>query len=210
MPFELGRPFGAPNEPEFQTKVLSSLLSLLERTDGPVVLEDFDEDPPGGHSFEQRGAFCPVGFPKPAVEGDTEALREIFSEIDFLKPWYNLSLDERGRTTYGLSGLGIKEAAEFLAEFLEGTPKNPREDMTLGEVFRFTCEDVKMWYLEAAAAKSDVQNSRSAADWFWGETNAGKLFLDLHPKCIKHEDEGIRHVGKTQLVPRAQEHRFDD
>ncbi len=210
VPFELGRPFGAPNEPEFQTKVLSSLMSLLERTDGPVILEDFDEDPPGGHSFEESGVFCPVGFPKPVVESNTEVLREVFTEIDLMKPWYNLSLDERGRTTFGLAGLNIKEAVKFLAGFLEGTPKNPREDMTLGEVFRFTCEDVKMWYLEAATAKSDVQNSRSAADWFWGETNAGKLFLDLHSKCIMHEDEGIRHVGKTQLVPRAQEHRLND
>ena len=118
MPFELGRPFGAPNEPEFQTKVLSSLMSLLERTDGPVILEDFDEDPPGGHSFEESGVFCPVGFPKLVVESNTEVLREVFIEIDLMKPWYNLSLDERGRTTFGLAGLNIKEAVKFLAGFL--------------------------------------------------------------------------------------------
>ena len=210
VPFELGRPFGAPNEPEFQTKVLLSLISLLERTDGPVILEDFDEDPPGGHSFEQAGVFCPVGFPKPPVESNTGALREIFAEIDLLQPWYNLSFDQRGRTTFGLSGLDIKEAVEFLSGFIEGNPKNPREDMTLGEFFRFTCEDVKMWYLEAATAKSDIQNSRSAADWFWGETNAGKLLLALHPKCVKHADEGVMHVGKTQLIPRSQEHLLND
>ncbi len=210
VPFELGRPFGAPNEPEFQTKVLLSLISLLERTDGPVILEDFDEDPPGGHSFEQAGVFCPVGFPKPPVESNTGALREIFAEIDLMQPWYNLSFDKRGRTTFGLSGLDIKEAVEFLSGFIEGNPKNPREDMTLGEFFRFTCEDVKMWYLEAATAKSDIQNSRSAADWFWGETNAGKLLLALHPKCVKHADEGVMHVGKTQLIPRSQEHLLND
>ena len=67
-----------------------------------------------------------------------------------------------------------------------------------------------MWYLEAATAKSDIQNSRSAADWFWGETNAGKLLLALHPKCVKHADEGVMHVGKTQLIPRSQEHLLND
>ena len=106
--------------------------------------------------------------------------------------------------------MDIKEAVEFLSGFIEGTPKNPREDMTLGEFFRFTCEDVKMWYLEAATAKSEIQNSRSAADWFWGETNAGKLLLALHPKCVKHADEGVMHVGKTQLIPRSQEHLLND
>ena len=40
VPFELGRPFGAPNEVEFQRKVLHNCLELLERESGPV-LEDF-------------------------------------------------------------------------------------------------------------------------------------------------------------------------
>ena len=33
VPFELGRPFGAPNEPDFQRRVLRAVLDLLERTD---------------------------------------------------------------------------------------------------------------------------------------------------------------------------------
>lgn len=36
----LGRPFGAPNEPDFQRRVLKMLLALFERRAGPV-LEDF-------------------------------------------------------------------------------------------------------------------------------------------------------------------------
>ena len=42
VPFELGRPFGAPNEAELQRKVLYHCLELLERDSGPV-LEDFTE-----------------------------------------------------------------------------------------------------------------------------------------------------------------------
>jgi len=44
VPFELGRPFGAPSEPDFQRRVLHEALLLLERSDGPVVLEDFPDD----------------------------------------------------------------------------------------------------------------------------------------------------------------------
>src|SRR5580692_2095127 len=44
---QLGRPFGEPGDVSFQRRVLLAALSLLERTDGPVILEDFNEDPPG-------------------------------------------------------------------------------------------------------------------------------------------------------------------
>ena len=37
VPFELGRPFGAPNEPDFQRCVLRTALELLERKDLDVV-----------------------------------------------------------------------------------------------------------------------------------------------------------------------------
>ena len=46
VPFEPGRPFGAPNEPDFQRRVLKAALDLLPRMDGPV-LEDFPDGPPG-------------------------------------------------------------------------------------------------------------------------------------------------------------------
>ena len=44
VPFELGRPFGAANEPGFQRRVLLDALKMLERTDGPI-LEDFPDPP---------------------------------------------------------------------------------------------------------------------------------------------------------------------
>ena len=44
---QLGRPVGEPGDPAFQRRVLLAALSLLKRTDGPVVLEDFPDDPPG-------------------------------------------------------------------------------------------------------------------------------------------------------------------
>lgn len=46
-PFQLGRPLGEPEDAVFQRRVLMQALGLLERTDGPVILEDFPDDPPG-------------------------------------------------------------------------------------------------------------------------------------------------------------------
>ena len=45
VPFELGRPVGAPCAPGFQRRVLVEALSLLERTDGPILV-DFPDAPP--------------------------------------------------------------------------------------------------------------------------------------------------------------------
>ena len=42
VPFELGQPLGAPDEPELQLRVLRAVLGLLERETGPV-LEDWQE-----------------------------------------------------------------------------------------------------------------------------------------------------------------------
>ena len=46
VPFELGRPFGPPGDPAFQKRVLLTALRLLERNDGPVLIEDFPDDDP--------------------------------------------------------------------------------------------------------------------------------------------------------------------
>ncbi len=37
VPFELGNPLGAPDQPELQTRVLRAVLGLLERETGPVL-----------------------------------------------------------------------------------------------------------------------------------------------------------------------------
>ena len=44
---QLGRPLGEPGDASFQRRVLLAAPGLLERTDGPVILDDFAEDPPG-------------------------------------------------------------------------------------------------------------------------------------------------------------------
>ena len=208
VPFELGRPFGAPDEADFQTKVLRSVLALFEREDGPVILDDFDEDPPGGHSFDQSGWACPVNFPKVQGETDTSIVKLVLNEIHQLAPWYNLAAERRGRTTFGVGKLDIGDAARFVAGFLDDTPDNPRDDITLGEALRFACEDIKMWYFEAATAQPGETNSRAVANWFWGETSAGQLFLEVYPRILENADKGVRRVASSQFIPRAQEHRL--
>ena len=48
VPFELGRPLGAPDDPAFQRRVLMATLELLLRGGGPVLRAAFAEEAPGG------------------------------------------------------------------------------------------------------------------------------------------------------------------
>jgi hypothetical protein len=209
VPFELGRPFGAPGDPAFQTKVLRAVLALLEREDGPVILDDFPEDAPATSEDAATGWVCPIGLPKPAAASEPAMLAEVLREVAQLAPWYAYAHEARGRSTFGVSGLEIEPVARFLNAFFDGMPANPVAGVTLGEAFRLASEDLRAWYLEAATARpgAGVATSRALADWFWGETAAGRLLLALQTICAKSADDGVRHVAVSQLVPRAQRHR---
>ena len=209
VPFELGRPFGAPGDPAFQSKVLRSVLTLLERTDGPVILEDFPEDAPAPTLEEMAGWVCPINLPMPAATEEPAMLAEVLDEFGRLAPWYEFGREARGgRTTVGVSGLGIEEMTRFLHGFFDGLPDNPVPGVTLGEALRLAAEDIRSWYQEAATARpGPAATSRALADWFWGETAAGRMIVALLPVCAKSADAGVRTVAETQLVPRAERHR---
>ena len=46
VPFELGRPFGPPNDPAFQRRVLRAALNMLVERGRPVRIIDFPDDDP--------------------------------------------------------------------------------------------------------------------------------------------------------------------
>src|SRR5262249_54573264 len=69
MPFELGRPLGAPGDTALQTRVLRAALALLEAPSGRVLV-DFPDDAPTA-ADASTPPVCPVSFASPP-----EALRE--------------------------------------------------------------------------------------------------------------------------------------
>lgn len=211
VPFPLGRPFGAPEAPAFQRRVLRSVLALLERTDGPVVLEDFPEDPPEPAAGDDAGAgegwVCPVSFPAlPADPRDLGAA--LAAEIERLAPWHALSRERRGRTTVGLTGAEPKQAAAFVAALLHGTPAPLHPERSLGENLKLACEDLKAYYLEAVTAQPGPSDWQGVADWLWGDTALSRVFLALRPRLEASADESLRLVAREYLVPRVQAHRL--
>ena len=208
MPFELGRPLGVPNDAPFQKRVLKAALSLLEAPAGPI-LADFSEEAPV--PADLTGWACPINLADAQMNsaGDSTLADDLNREIAFLKPWYDLTVQKRGRTTVGVSGLGIEQAAGFLVAFLSDPNRpSPRPGLPVGEALKLASEDLKGYYFESAAAQPGEATSRQMADWFWGETKAGRLLFDLQKVCLQSNDPLIKMLGTLVLIPRSQEGRL--
>jgi hypothetical protein len=193
----LGRPFGAPDEPDFQRRVLRALLALFEHPRGPV-LEDFPDDAPAG-SVQAEGYACPVSFAQAQPDGLAHALH---AEITQLAPWYDLARKRRGRTTVGVFGPDVEAAARHVASFIEGAaPTVP--GMGAGVAVKRACDDIKAYYYEAMAAQPGSPAARAIEDWFWSQTAAARALLAVWQICQGSDDESLKPLRLVGLVPRA-------
>ncbi len=212
MPFELGRPIGAPNDPAFQTRVLVSVLKLLEAPSGPV-LENFMEDEPATKDPSGLPA-CPVDFEKISENiSTTDQLLSAFKqEISQMRNWYDLAVKKRNRTTRGATGLEPEAIADFLSDFVRGDREaNPVADVSLAAAIRMAAEDLKAYYLEAVTAQpGQPTDSAALADWFWGRTAAARIINAIREICLDISDKEFNLLSTLLLVPRSQLYRFQD
>lgn len=200
VPFILGRPFGVPNDGEFQRRVLLAVLRLLEAPAGPV-LADYLEDAPRPAVDEAEGFACPVNFSTAGAADDATALQQ---EIAELAPWHDIARARRGRTTAALSGLTPPQAGRFVSDFIaQANLPSYRADLERGLALRLACEDLKAFYLEAVNAQPGQIAARAAHEWFWRDTVAGRVLLSLREACLTSTDNTVRQFAGNNLVPRA-------
>lgn len=199
VPFELGRPFGAPDDAGFQRRVLLAVLGLLEAEEGPV-LADFPDEAPGGGDI--TGWACPVNLSPPPEEGDGGLGAALEDEMARLLTWYHLAVERRGRTTVGASGLGPEEIARFLLAYIDdqGT-ESPNPDLAVALALKHAVEDFKAFYMEAATARPGASSAREVADWFWRQTTGAKVLYALKEACIASDDAAIKRIGERAIVP---------
>ncbi len=210
--FDLGRPLGVPNNPEFQISVLKHALNLFEAPAGPV-LEDFPEDAPDATDAPVPVA-CPVNFKSKPVKTTSihQMLDDFSSEVIQMHTWYDLACEKKKRTTTGVTGLSPEEAAEFLSAFVKGEPPKAKVIGTsIADAIRMAAEDLKAYYFEAVSAQpGQPTDSTSLANWFWGETVAALVINIIRKMCIEDGDNKLELLGKLLLVPRSQMYRFKD
>lgn len=211
VPFELGRPLGAPNEPDFQRRVLHETLKLLERSSGPV-LEDFPDAPPGEDEEEAHGWACPVNFAAPIDDvSDADLVyQSLLQEVNLLRPWYEEAVKNYKRSAFGISGKTTEEIARFLADIVidpEGQ-EPPIDGETIGVGFKRMADDMRAFYTEAAIARPD-QRTRDldVANWLWGETTLGKVLVLIRDYAMETEEPSMKALATTAMVPTHQRHR---
>jgi len=189
VPFELGRPFGAPNHPEFQKDVLRSLLALFSRESGPV-LEDYPHDSPVTAEMDAVWT-CELPLPPldPAATPADALAQAVLQEVGNLAPWYAESIRRRGRTTFGLSGLTadrMDEIGEFLSRMAAGEDPAPPEGLAdpMPAGIRFMVDDVKAYYMEAANEQPGAAPPGGVRmwTWFYHETRMGQALYDLRDR----------------------------
>jgi len=205
VPFELGRPFGAPNEPGFQRRVLLDALKLLERNDGPLI-ENFPDIPPGPPD-DMEGWTCPVNLADPKTDlSDTEKVAlDLKQEVALLRPWYEASIKNfKGRRLDGLTDYSPEEIIDFLISFIDDPGiVSFMKEQPIDRALKLTADDLKYFYYQAAMARPRNISDIQAGNWFYSETLAGKLFIELRELCLNHKTKELQMIGRTNFVPNA-------
>lgn len=193
VPYELGRPLGVPSDAAFQHRVMAAALALLDAKSGPV-LEDYPEEAPVSGSGE--GWSCPVSF-SAAPTDDSDPVAAVAREMDSLKPWFEMSMERRRRTTIRAGVDQIDKLLELVA-----TPLTSPDKAVDAREFKHAIEDLKVFYLEAATARPGELASAEVNAWLWGETALATLYRTLGEHLAESQDDALRHVAESVLVPR--------
>lgn len=203
VPFELGRPFGAPGAPDFQRRVLRNVLALLERKDGPVVLEDFPDDAPVDSPDDAPQSWsCPVAF-QPAQEDRPELVAATLAEVERLAPWHELYVAKRGRAAAPASSLERDTFLHLMGELAAGeVDLDSSEGAPLQEWVRLGCDDLRTWYLEAAQGQPGRGSSTQLREWFWRDTAAARLFGAVAGVLQGHPHPVVKAFALRGMVPR--------
>ena len=205
VPFELGRPLGAADNPDFQLRVLRAAFALLGRPAGPV-LEEFPDPAPEPADYE--GWACPVPLPRPEAAPDGNHERLLADEIARLRPWWDLAKERRGRTTVGAGGGEIEDAARIVGRYADGAgPDDTEPARKRSRSLKLACDDLMAFYTEAAAAQPGGAAPQDLSDWFWGETAGGQALLALRKRAAGEDDKGMQLLGSLLVLPRSQAHR---
>ncbi len=206
VPFMLGRPLGAPDEPAFQRQVLRALLALFDADEGSV-LRDFPHDAPSAAPGDQPdGAACPVNFarPRPTAMDGTDMTARLIEELDTLRPWHDLSVRRRGGTAVGVSGLTPDQAATFLCAFADGRPvDNFRPAQPLAMSVKQACDDLRTYHEEAAAAQPGGLEPGQMQAWFYLHTVAGLVVHAVRIRGMSDADSTMRALTERTLIPRS-------
>ena len=188
VPFELGRPLGAPNNPAFQTDVLRAALALLERSGPGPISVDYTQEAPESNANPawQTPVDCSVYQNAWQVAESLEARRAaLHAEIDALAAAHSAFKEINNKSITGLIQLDSHAQIDWLTGYEVGSnPESPIPGMSGLLLTRFCADDLKSYYLEAGASGSEHPSSKQLTDWLWDETALGAQLRALRRLAI--------------------------
>ena len=182
--FPLGRPLGKPNDSDFQHKVISDVLSMLKKNSGPVLNEcklnanDKSVLPPA----------CPINFN--TNKDDLSWHSRLKKEIASLVTWYDLSIQRRGRTTFGVSNSSITEIADGLTLWID----NKDNQIPDYAWIKLALDDIKIYYSESLIAKPSNYPAGYVDHIIFNDTVLGEL-LSFYYKYFTN-NPNTKHFGR--------------
>lgn len=124
-----------------------------------------------------------------------------------MRPWYEMAVNQRGRTTVGVSQLSNDDAVRYLEDFIEDPPTPSRRgDIEAGPLLKLACEDLKAFYGEAMSAQPGMSSSLSVEHWLWNETALGRAFWKFRDANTDNPDSYTRYLAQRTLIPDRQLH----
>jgi hypothetical protein len=201
VPFELGRPLGVPNDADFQRNVLLAALRLLERSEGPVLV-DYPEDAPVMAGSTEILS-CPYVPPQDGAVSEREIASELKQEIAAYQPWYQQVRGEGYQAERSLSKLTLETIADLLGD-LQAHADLQTDRLATGQdhVLRYAIEDLKAFYFTALSAQPGLrQRSGDEVErWFWQETAAGRFLRLLQKTCRESQHPTLENLSR-QIIP---------
>ena len=99
--------------------------------------------------------------------------------------------------------MAIDDLVPFLAGFLDSPwPDNPRDDIPIGDAFKYATEDLKSVYLKVAAAQSGRKAGIAELDdWFWQETALARVYIALRSSLKDCDNRLLSQISARDLIP---------
>ena len=173
-----------------------------------MILDDFPDDAPGqGNPENMEGMVCPVPLKKrPAAEPNKSQLLELVrTEVTQLIPWQARFTEKHAHSTVGVSGMDIPEAITFLGNLLENGQSATVPMEKLGSTLRFASEDLRNFYLEAAAMRPGGSATQCTTHRLvLAGDLSGRSFVCSPRGLSRKLNKSLNDVAKTQLIPRTQ------
>lgn len=186
VPFELGRPIGAPRDRVGQRDVVLQALGLLDHMGPEPILQTYPDVAP---------AVVDDVWQPFDVDGENTSL---IDEFPLVYAAYERFVAAHGSTSFGNSGLPAQAVIETVSGLLQGELIDGKR--LPSKVLRFVIDDLKSLYFEAACAGETSLSSVQLGTWFWRTTAAGRAIATLRAGYLQGDDKGRRKIAAF-MVP---------